>query len=98
DAELGCLDLPRLGQLPQRALDRVDRDGEADALEAGGAAAGADLSVDADHAAASVDEGAARVAVFDWRVGLDGVDEVVAGGQRGDRAADGRDDADGEGV
>ena len=51
DAEVGVLDLLALLQRRDRALDRVDRHGEADAGVLVAAAVGPDLGVDADHAA-----------------------------------------------
>ena len=96
DPDVGVGDAPVRDQLSHRAPGGVDRDGEADAL--GVARVAADLRVDADHAAAGVEQRAARVAVVDRRVGLDRVDEVVARGQRADRALRRRDDADRERV
>ena len=84
-------------ELAERAARGVDRNREADAGGAAGVAA--DLSVDADRPAARVEQRAARAAVGDRRVDLDRVDQLeVRHGQRRDRAADGRDDPDGERV
>ena len=96
DADVRVRDLAGREQLLHRAPRRVDRDREADAL--GVARVGADLRVDPDHAAAGVEERAARVAVVDRRVDLDRLGDVVGGGQRRDRALGRRDDADRERV
>ena len=81
----------------QRALDRVDRDGEADAGVLVAAAVGLDLRVDADHAALRVEQRAAGVAGVDRGVGLHraGDREAVGGG---DRASERGDDAAGHGA
>ena len=96
DPDVGVGDLAVRDQLLHRAARGVDRHREADPLGRAGVAA--DLRVDPDHAAARVEQRAARVAVVDRRIGLDRVDERVAGGQRVDRAARCRDDADAERV
>src|SRR5262249_43566633 len=49
DAHVGVLDPPGLLELPQRPAGGVDRDGEADALEARARTARTDLRVDPDH-------------------------------------------------
>ena len=56
---------------------------------------GLDLGVDAEHAAAAVEQRAARVAAVDRRVGLDRPDGLEAG-ERLDRAVERRDDPDRE--
>ncbi len=83
-------------QLSHRPPHGVDRHGEADALAPTGVAA--DLRVDPDHPAATVQQRAAGVAVVDRGVGLDRVRQVVLGRDRRDRASRGRDDADRERV
>src|SRR5205085_6609914 len=70
-------------QLPERALDGVDGDREADAAAL--AARRLDLRVDAEDATAGVEQRAARVAVVDRGVGLDRADGGEAG-ERLDRA------------
>src|SRR6185312_11001828 len=92
DAEPGIAHLSALDQLLHRAARGVDRHREADPLGVAGVAV--DLRVDADHAPASVEHGAAGVPAVDRCVGLDRVDEVVARGQGGDGALRRRDDAD----
>jgi hypothetical protein len=91
DPEIGVLRLAALAQHVERALDRVDRHREADALAA--ARGRLDLLIDADDLAVGVDERAAGVAGVDRRVGLDRTRDAEAG-QRLDRAIDRRDHAD----
>src|SRR5262249_56580174 len=79
-------------ELGHQLLGRVDRDGEADADVA--AALAEDRGVDADDVAVLVEQGAARVAGIDRRVGLD---EVVVG-PLADGATLRADDARGDGV
>jgi hypothetical protein len=92
DAEPRVAHLAVLDQLLHRAPRGVDRHGEADSLCSPGVAV--DLCVDPDDAAAGVEHRAAGVAAVDRRVRLDRVDEVVARGQRGDRALGRRHDPD----
>ncbi len=95
EAEVGVVDVTGAEQLLERALHRVDRDGEGDALEPG-LEARADLGVDPDRPAGGVEKRAAGVALVDRRVGLDRVEEVVGGRERRDRPADAGDDPDRE--
>ena len=60
------------------AVDRVDRDGKADAGV--GAGRGKDGGVDADHAAGGVEQRPAGVAGIDGRIGLDDVGDLAAAG------------------
>ena len=85
----------RLLQLRDRALDRRDRHGEADAVV--GAGVGLDLLVDPEHPGAAVEQRAAGVAGVDRGVGLDRPLDLELG-QRFHRAVGGRDDPDRERV
>ena len=78
-AQVGVDDMPDHGELAHRALSRVDRHGEADALRIAGV--GPDLGVDPDHAPACVEERSTRVAVRDRSIGLDRVHDLVSRGQ-----------------
>ena len=82
-------------ELGEHALDRRDRDREADPDAARRAVAGGDLRVDADHAAGGVEQRAARVAGVERRVGLDDVLDREAA-RRGDAPLQRRHDAGGE--
>ena len=87
DAEVRALDRPPFAQPRDDLLGGVDRDREADADVAAAAAAGrADLGVDADDAAARVEQRAAGVAGVDRGVGLDDVADREALLQRRDLA------------
>jgi hypothetical protein len=92
DAEPRIAHLAVLDQLLHRPPRRIDRHGEADSLCRPGIAV--DLCVDPDDTPARIEHRAARVAAVDRRVGLDRVDEIVARGQRGDRALGRRHDPD----
>ena len=95
DADVGVFDLAVLFELGDRALDRRDRDREADPVV--GAGFGLDLLVDADHLGLGVEQRAARVAGVDRGVGLDRALDLEFG-QRVDRAVGRRDDPDRERV
>ena len=74
----------------------IDRDGEADANVAVAAAASLNLGVDPDHFSSGINQGTARIAWVDRRVGLDHVrDREAIGGL--DLALQGGDDASGDG-
>ena len=76
------------------AARQVDRDGKADALNAGGVhVLGDHRGVDADQFARGIDQGAAGIAFVDGRVGLD---EILEGGHAQLLAIDGTDDAVGD--
>ncbi len=75
DAEVGVLDLAGGEELRDDRLDRVGRNGEADAVVS--ARVALDLRVDADHLRLEVEERAARVAVVDRGVGLDRIKSSV---------------------
>src|SRR5918992_3044377 len=94
DAQIRALDLVAALERGHDALDLVDRHREADARVVV-AALGADLRVDADHAALAVEQRAAGVAGVDRGVGLDRARDREAVG-RGDRAAERRHDAAGD--
>ena len=93
DAEVGAVDAAGRRQLRDDVLDRVRRDGEADADVAGRPVGAGDLRVDADHLAARVQQRATRVAAVDLRVGLDHVVDRVAVRRRDRPLLDGADDA-----
>ena len=93
DADVGVFGAAVVCELGERALDRRDRDGEADPVV--GARVGLDLLVDADHAGAGVEQRPAGVAGVDRGVGLDRALDLELG-QRFDRAVGGRDDPDRE--
>ena len=90
-AEVGVARPALLAQLPDRALDDVDRHREPDALAAAGARL--DLLVDPDHAPVGADQRPAGVARVDRGVGLDRARDREVG-QRRHGAVDGRDDPD----
>ena len=94
DAEPRIAHLAVLDQLFHRPPCGVDRHGEAHSLRRSGVAV--DLRVDPDDATTCVEHRAARVTAVDRRVRLDRIDEVVARGQRGDRALGCRHDPDAE--
>ena len=82
-------------ELGDHPVDRVRRDGEADAgVGAGGADDG---RVDADQPAAAVEQRPSRVARVDRRVGLDGVADRLPGLGL-DLAPEGADHARGEAL
>src|SRR6185436_2662804 len=76
DSEVRVLDLALLDELARDVLDRVDRDGEADADIPTGL--GLDLRVHADDVAVRVQEGAARVSMVDGGVCLDDLVDLEA--------------------
>src|SRR3954468_5224945 len=94
NAEVGALDRLAGLELRELVLDRVDRDGEADA-HGSLTAAGLDLRVDADHAPVGVEQRTARVAGVDRRVRLDDVRDREAV-RRLDLALEAGDDARGD--
>ena len=94
DAEVGVHRPAGGDDLAGDGAGGVDRDGEADADVAARRVVrpGQDLVGDPDDVPEAVDQRAAGVAVVDGRVGLDRVVDLVAGLERVDLAALGRDD------